>query len=363
MRRAYRRLMGPLAGACGRVFGDLLGPLRAPRHPLAAARFGLRACAPANGLANARFATERAEGCSPVLAAHAMLPLDQPDSAAVGLMLGLPAHAVGWPMPRGGSQRIAEALAAHIALARRRDRHRHAGRVARRAAAEHGGPARCHPAPGPSRSPATGCPAATGAALGRYRYGPGVFKVDWALDGPIPWRAESCGGAATVHVGGNARGDRRVRGRGLARPRIRSGRSCCSRSTSLFDPTRAPAASTPRGPTATCRSGSTVDMTERIEAQIERFAPGFRDLILARQRDHGHRRWSGTTPTTSAATSPAASQDMPAALHPAGSRLDPYATPARGALHLLVLDPARRRRSRHVRLLRGPGRAATRARR
>lgn len=278
--RAYRRLMGPLVSRAEGLFDDLLGPFRIPRRPLGALRFGLNAIRSAKGLADARFRAPPARALIAGLAAHAVLPLEQSPGAAITLMLGLAGHAVGWPFPRGGSQRIAEALAAYfrslggeIVTSRRVN------------SVDELPPARAilldvtprqllalagHRLPGRYRR-----------ALERYRYGPGVFKLDWALAGPIPWRAANCRRAGTVHAGGTleevATAEGAVfRGEHPDRPFVLIAQP------SLFDSTRAPAGKHTAWGYCHVPHGSTIDMTGRIEAQIERFAPGFRDLILAR---------------------------------------------------------------------------------
>ena len=278
--RAYRRLMGPLVAKAPAIFSDLLGPFRIPRHPFLAMRFGLRAVRSGKGLAERWFETDRARAIVAGLAAHAVLPLEQSPGAAIAVMLGLAGHAVGWPFPRGGSQRIADSLASYFrslggeivtgwnvntvdelppARAVLLD-------VTPRqllALAEHRLPDRYR------------------RRISRYRYGPGVFKIDWALSGPIPWRAEECRQAGTVHVGGTleevARSEREAfQGQLSERPFVLLAQP------SLFDSTRAPAGQHTAWGYCHVPHGSTIDMTERIEAQIERFAPGFRDRILAR---------------------------------------------------------------------------------
>jgi phytoene dehydrogenase-like protein len=277
---AYRRLMGPLVTAADGLFDDLLGPFRLPRRPLAALRFGLRAIRSAKGLADSWFRTDRARALVAGLAAHAVLPLEQSPGAAITLMLGIAGHAVGWPVPRGGSQKIADSLASYfrslggeIVTGRRvgsvdelpRNRAVLLDVTPRQVLALAG-----HRLPGRYRR-----------ALGRYRYGPGVFKIDWALAGPIPWRAEACRRAGTGHVGGTleevAAAERAPwRGEHPERPFVLLAQP------SLFDASRAPAGKHTAWAYCHVPNGSTVDMTERIEAQVERFAPGFRDLILAR---------------------------------------------------------------------------------
>jgi phytoene dehydrogenase-like protein len=277
---AYRRLMGPLARHADGLFGDLLGPAGVPRHPLLAARFGWDAVRSARGLADAHFVTPAARALVAGLAAHSVLPLERSPAAAVALMLGLAGHAVGWPFPRGGAQRLSDAL---VALLRSLGG---AVETGRRVATVHDLP--------PSRAVLLDVTPRQVLALaghrlsprlrrrlGRYRYGPGVFKVDWALAGPIPWRAAGCRRAGTVHVGGTfeeiAESEAAVwRGEHPDRPFV------LLTQTTPFDPSRAPPGRHTAWGYCHVPHGSRADMTERIERQVERFAPGFRDLVLAR---------------------------------------------------------------------------------
>lgn len=277
---AYRGLMAPLAADADVLFAELLGPLRIPRHPLAAIRFGLRAIQPASMLARRTFAAAPARALLAGLAAHSILPLERWTTAAVALVLGIAGHTVGWPIVRGGSQQLAESLAGYLGSL--------GGEVVtgwRVESVDELPEARAvllDVTPNQVvRMAGHLLPAGYVRRLGRYRYGMGVFKLDWALSGPIPWRSEACFRAGTVHLGGTLEevsASEAAVGRGghpeqpfvlLAQP-------------SLFDPTRAP----PGGHTAWayCHvpNGSTVDMTDRIEGQVERFAPGFRARIEAR---------------------------------------------------------------------------------
>jgi phytoene dehydrogenase-like protein len=278
---AYRRLMTPLVRDWDKLASQLLGPLlRVPRHPMALARFGLRAMRSARGLAEGVFEGERARALFAGLAAHSILPLERPFTATFGLLLGAAGHAVGWPVARGGSQRIADALASYLrslggelVTGRRVD------------SLDELPPARAFfldvtPAQ-VVRIAGQRLPRGYQRKLTRYRYGPAAFKVDFALDGPIPWKAEACGRAGTVHVGGTlaeiAKGERAVaKGEHPERPYVLVAQQ------SLFDPTRAPEGKHTVWAYCHIPNGSTVDMTERIEAQIERFAPGFRERVLAR---------------------------------------------------------------------------------
>lgn len=278
--RAYRKLMGPLAKSAEGLFADLLGPFRLPRHPFTALRFGLRAIRSGTGLANAWFRTARAKALLAGLAAHSVLPLDRSPVAAITIMLGMAGHSVGWPFPRGGAQKIADALASYFRSL--------GGQI------ETGRSVKSLDELPPAKAvlldvtpkqvlalAGSKLPGRYRRALGRYRYGSGVFKVDWALSGPIPWKAAECRRAGTVHVGGTleevaASEAAAWRGECAERPFVLLAQP------TLFDPTRAPAGKHVAWGYCHVPNGSTVDMTERIESQIERFAPGFRDLILAR---------------------------------------------------------------------------------
>jgi phytoene dehydrogenase-like protein len=276
---AYWQLMAPLASDWRRLEDAILGPLRLPRHPFALARFGLDALRSARGLAERLFAGERARALFAGMSSHSLLPLEQPPSAAFGLVLGVLGHAVGWPVPRGGSQRIADALASYLRAL--------GGEIVTGAPIRSLAdlpPARailCDVAPRQLlRIAGDRLPPGYQRQLARYRYGPGACKVDFALDGPIPWRATACARAGTVHLGGMlpeiAAAERAVwNGEHPERPYVLVAQQ------SLFDPTRAPAGKHTAWAYCHVPNGSTFDMTERITAQIERFAPGFRDRVLA----------------------------------------------------------------------------------
>ena len=277
---AYRRLIAPLANRFQELLGGTLGPmLRMPRHPLLLGRFGIRAVLPSSRLP---FHGERARALVAGLAAHSFLPLDAPLSGSFALMLGIAAHSAGWPMARGGSQRIADALAATLRSM--------GGEVATGERVESLEQLASSRAILFDTSPAIleriaqdRLPARYRRALRKYRRGPGVFKIDYALSGAVPWRAAECRRAGTVHVGGTfeelATSEAEVnRGIHPERPFVLVAQQ------SLFDASRAPAGKHTLWAYCHVPNGSTEDMTTRIEAQIERFAPGFRDLILARAR-------------------------------------------------------------------------------
>ncbi len=278
---AYRRLMEPTVRDWPRIERELLGPLPLlPGNPMALARFGLRALRSARSLAEKRFSGEPARALIAGLAAHSVLPLETAASAAVALVLGLLGHRVGWPLPRGGSHRIATALASYLAdLGGRIETGRWIKSLDEL----------------PSSSvvlldvtprqllamAGSRLPAGYRRRLRRFRYGPGVFKLDLALDGPVPWRAVECGRAATVHVGGSlgeiAAAEAAVwRGEHPERPFVLLAQQ------SLFDSSRAPAGQHTVWAYCHVPNGSTVDMAPAIERQIERFAPGFGERVLAR---------------------------------------------------------------------------------
>lgn len=269
---SWRRLMEPLAAGWPQLRHDVLAPLHIPRHPLLMARFGMDAIRSARAFAEGRFHSARARALFAGLAAHSVMPLEARPSAAIGLVLGIIAHAAGWPFPRGGAQHISDALAG----------------VLRSLGGEIRTESRVAELPD---SPLVMCDigprqllALAGArfperfrrALARYRYGPGVFKMDWALDGPVPWQARECGRAGTVHVGGTMEEVAAWESGFAGRPFVLLAQP------SLFDPSRAPAGKHTAWAYCHVPNGSGEDMTEAIESQIERFAPGFRRRILAR---------------------------------------------------------------------------------
>jgi len=276
----WRRLFAPLTRGAEPLLEDVLAPLHVPAHPVQLTRFGIPAALPATALARLAFRGEKARGLFAGLAAHSMLPLGRPPSAAFGLMLGLLAHSVGWPFPRGGSQMLSDALASYL---RTLGGEIETGRRVE-SLAELGGtrPVLLDVTPrGLLGLAGDRLPTRYRRGLERYRYGPGVFKLDWALDGPIPWRAEACARAATVHLGATLEeieASEATPGRGeiAERPFVLLAQQ------SLFDPTRAPEGRQTAWAYCHVPNGSTVDMTGRIEAQVERFAPGFRERILAR---------------------------------------------------------------------------------
>jgi phytoene dehydrogenase-like protein len=279
-RPSYRQLLAPLVEAWPRLEAELLGPvIHLPRHPLALARFGLTGLRSVAGAARSRFETEEARALFAGAGAHSMLPLEHAASASFGLGLLLTAHLGGWPFARGGSQSITDALAARLVTLGGQIETGH--EVKSLANLPSSDLVLCDVTPRQLLQLAgERLPSRYRRRLERWRYGPGVFKVDYALDGPIPWRAPEVGEAATVHVGGSldeiAESERSAwTGRHSERPFVLLAQQ------SLFDETRAPAGKHTVWAYCHVPNGSTIDMRARVEAQIERFAPGFRDRVLA----------------------------------------------------------------------------------
>jgi phytoene dehydrogenase-like protein len=244
------------------------------------ARFARRAMYSARSLADRTFRGARAKALFAGMCAHSFLSLEQVPSAAFGLMLGMLGHALGWPIPRGGAQRVTDALASYFRACGGRTFTSHNVRTLSDLPAARTVLMDVSPR-GLARIGGGWLPRLYRRQLEAYRYGPGVFKIDWALDAPIPWRAEACRRAGTVHVGGTfdeiAAGERAVsQGEHPEEPFVLVAQQ------SLFDPTRAPTDKHTGWAYCHVPNGSKVDMTERIERQVERFAPSFRKIILAR---------------------------------------------------------------------------------
>ena len=278
--RAYRRLMRPLARNWNKLANELLQPmLHLPRHPVALARFGILGICPATLLAKFSFKGEPARALFSGIAAHSFLPLEAPVSSAFALVLGLAGHAVGWPIPRGGSQQIANALANYLQ--------------------ELGGKIEInHRVNNLSELPKSHAtlldvsvweflkitghrlPPLYRRRLESFRHAPGVFKIDYALSEPVPWTAEPCRRAGTIHLGGTmdeiAAAERDVsRGKIPERPFVLVAQQ------SLFDETRAPGGQHTLWAYCHVPFDCKLDVSDRIESQIERFASGFRDCVLA----------------------------------------------------------------------------------
>lgn len=277
--QAYHDLMEPLLASWPRIVNDVLAPLQFPKHPLLLAQFGLPALQPAT-LLTSRFRTREARGLFAGMAAHSIQPLSNLTTSAIGLVLLVAAHRQGWPLPRGGSQRIADALAAHfVALGGQIQTGTYVRSLAElpsaRAVLFDITPAQLLRIAGHSLS------AVYQWQLRRYRYGMGVFKVDWALDAPIPFTAPECRQSATVHLG-NTLEEIAHSEKAAARGAYPDKPFVLLAQQSLFDPTRAPAGQHTAWAYCHVPNGSTVDMTTAIEQQVERFAPGFRERIIGR---------------------------------------------------------------------------------
>ena len=278
--RAYRRLLAPFVERAGDLMDALLGPPRL-RHPFLMAGFARHAIRSAAGLSRSVFVDARARAMFAGAAAHSIVPLEFAATAGYGLALIVAAHAVGWPVARGGSQALADALAAYLRSL--------GGEIVvdspvssltdlpkARAVLLDVTPRQF------LRMAGDRVPARYARRLSRYRYGPGVFKMDWALREPVPWRAGECRRAGTLHLGSSleeiADSERAAwDGRIHDRPYV------LAVQPTVADPTRAPSGKHVLWAYCHVPHGTPVDMTERIEAQIERYAPGFRECILARR--------------------------------------------------------------------------------
>ncbi|HEX6348804.1 MAG TPA: NAD(P)/FAD-dependent oxidoreductase [Candidatus Dormibacteraeota bacterium] len=278
---AYRRLLRPLVKRADDLVADAMGPLKPPRHPLLLGRFGMPGLLPAGALARVLFRERDTRALLAGTAAHSMLALSEPGTAAFALVMLVTAHAGGWPLARGGSQSVAEALVARLEQlggeVRCGERVTSLDHVPEhRAALLDLVPEGVLAVAGDRMSPAYR------KRLQRYRHGPAVFKVDWTLDGPIPWRAPACARAATVHLGGTleeiAHSEHEVaRGRSAERPFV------ILVQPTLFDSSRAPAGKHVAWAYCHVPNGCDQDLTKAVEDQVERFAPGFRDVVRQRR--------------------------------------------------------------------------------
>jgi phytoene dehydrogenase-like protein len=278
---AYRHLIKPLAREWKKLADELLQPvLHWPRHPIALARFGIPALCPATLLSKILFKHEQARALFGGIAAHSFLPLESIASSAFGLILGTAGHAVGWPIPRGGSQAIANALANYLAEL--------GGKVETNHRLES-----LNDLPksrailmdisvwGFLRIAREQLPSAYRRRLESFRHAPGIFKIDYALSEPIPWKAEACRRAGTIHLGGTMN-EMAAAERDVARGKIPERPFTLVAQQSLFDETRAPRGQHTLWAYCHVPFDCSTDMSDSIESQIERFAPGFRDCILAR---------------------------------------------------------------------------------
>ncbi|MGQ0815223.1 MAG: phytoene desaturase family protein [Gemmatimonadota bacterium] len=276
----WRRLLQPFADRWTELAADVLRPIRVPRHPFLMTRFGIRAVRSARSLARATFHDEPARALFAGTAAHSMLPLTRSPTAAFGITLIAAAHAVGWPIVRGGSQRFADALVSYFRSL--------GGEVQTGAPVENIDEL----LPGANivldltprqvlRIAGHRLPARYRNALARYRYGAGAFKVDWALSEPIPWTAPECRRAVTVHLGGTLE-EFTISESAAHQGKVASRPFVLLVQPTLFDAARAPAGKHIAWAYCHVPFNCSIDVTQRIEDQVERFAPGFRDCIVAR---------------------------------------------------------------------------------
>jgi phytoene dehydrogenase-like protein len=324
--QAYRKLMKPFAARAGKLFDEILRPIGAlppPRHPFLLARFGLLGLQSAVHLAK-RFQTPYARALLAGSAAHSFLPLDRVGSASFGMALMLAGHATGWPAAKGGSVAIVGAMARYL---EKLGGEIQTGRMIRsmrdipasRAVLFDVSPKQLADIAGDE------LPASYVKKLRRFRFGPGVFKMDWALDGPIPWKAPECARSATVHVGGTleeiaAHEHSVFHGTMTEKPFVLVAQQ------SMFDPTRAPAGKHTGWAYCHVPHGWTGDATELIESQIERFAPGFRDRILGR-RSINPAQYEAHNPNMIGGDIAGGANTMMQFLTRPFPRLDPYSTP------------------------------------
>ena len=326
-RDAYIKLFSRLLNEWPMIDSDVLGPFRIPNHPLAMANFGMKALLPAETLARNYFRGEKARGLFAGMAAHGLLPFSKIASAAAALVLMIQGHQKGWPVVRGGSQQLANALAAYFAsiggqiqtgfrIEKLRDL------PGSRAIVLDVSPKQALEIAGHSFS------SFYRNQLMKYRYGMGVFKIDWALDAPIPFTAASCTRAGTIHLGNDyaeiaSNEQLTADGKHPEKPFVLLAQQ------SLFDPTRAPAGKHTAWAYCHVPNCSVQDMRTAIEKQVERFAPGFRERILA-THTMDTREMETYNPNNVGGTINGGAQDIRQLFTRPALRLSPYRTSAKG---------------------------------
>jgi phytoene dehydrogenase-like protein len=326
--RAYRRIFEPLTASWQDIMDDILGPLPLPpRHLLPLVNFGFWAIQPGSYLARTAFRGEPARALFAGLTGHSILPLDRLATAAFALALGMGIHAAGWPVVRGGMQRFADALAAYLRslggeIVTGQEVHALRELPPSRATLFDITPRVFLRIAGDS------LPRGYRQALTRYRYGPGVCKVDYALKGPIPWLNAECARAGSLHVGGTLDEIKAAeaavwRGEHPEKPFV------ILVQPSLFDPSRAPQGKHTAWAYCHVPHGSTLDVAERMDAQIERFAPGFRDLVLARHV-YTASELESYNPNYVGGDINSGVQDLAQLFTRPVPRLNPYTTPLKG---------------------------------
>ena len=322
--RGWAGLVEPFLEDADALFADILRPMRLPRRPFTLARFGLSALRSGTGLARDRFRGAAARALFTGCAGHSILALEAPSSAAIGLVLALAGHSHGWPCAERGSQSIADALAGHLrdlggTLETGREVRALADLPPSRAVLLDVAPRALERIAGDE------LPAGYRKALRAFRHGAGIFKVDWALSGPIPWTARECARAATVHLGGTLE-EIAAAERDVAEGRIPERPFVLLAQQSLFDRTRATDGRHTGWAYCHVPHGSSVDMTERIERQVERFAPGFRGLVLARST-RGPRELEAHNANLVGGDIGGGANDLRQVLFRPTVRWDPYGTP------------------------------------
>jgi phytoene dehydrogenase-like protein len=324
--KSYERLFTPFVERFHELTPMILGPLRFPKAPFLLARFGLSAIRSAEGLARSRFDGPRARALFAGIAAHAQLPLDHFATASFGMVLGIAGHAVGWPLPRGGSQSIANALNSCLGessgeLVTGQSVSSMSELPTARAYLFDVSPRQLMSIVGDR------LPARYRRRLERFRYGPGSYKIDWALSGPIPWRSPECARAATVHLGGTIE-EVALSEAAVAKGEIAERPFVLLTQPSLFDTTRAPAGMHTAWGYCHVPHGSNESVRERVEAQVERFAPGFRELIVARHETTAVELERYNPNYVGGDINGGLASFMQLFFRPV-FRLDPYSTPAR----------------------------------
>lgn len=326
--RAWRRTFGPLVRAADDLVPEVLGPVvHLPRHPIVLARLGLPGLRSAATFARSAFRSPEAQALFAGLAAHSMMALDRPMSAAFGLIFGLFGHAYGWPTARGGSQQITDALVAIL--------HELGGELvtghrvtsigelpSARAVLLDVTPRQLDAIAGDR------LPTGYRRRLRRFRYGPGAFKVDWALSGPVPWLADGPRRAATVHLGGTLNEIQAAEAE-VAAGRLPDRPFVLFVQQTPFDPSRAPVGMHTAWGYCHVPNGSPMDMTDRIEAQVERYAPGFRDLAIGRSV-HGPSELEAYDENYVGGDIAGGLQDWRQLVFRPVPRIDPYATGGKG---------------------------------
>lgn len=326
-RKAYRRLMEPLVKDWEIIAQNFLGPFSFPSHPFKMLRFASKALQSAWGLARTSFRDERTRGMFAGLAAHSIMPLKNPTTAAFGVILGLLAHRFGWPMAKGGSQQISEALKSYLISL--------GGKIFTNHPIHHWEELPKVKASLFDLTPRQFLkimeghfPASYTRQLQRYRYGPGVFKIDWAIEGAIPYKNPDCLKAGTIHIGGSLQeitaSEKMIwQGKISERPYVLLAQQ------SLFDRTRAPEGKNAIWAYCHVPNGSTEDMTEIIENQIERVAPGFKERILARHRMNTS-EMEAYNPNYVGGDINGGAMTIPQLFTRPAVRLSPYTTPMKG---------------------------------